>query len=1286
MKNKKRVKMSILFLVSLILAISLLTCLPSMAEAEIDYWTAHATAPDLSGTTYTIDQESELAWVAAQAGAGNTFAGKTIKLARNMDLSAHEWSPIGLFTASSGTKKPFSGTFDGDGKTISNLRIGAAGGADTTFDTAGLFGLTDAATITNVGLVDAAIYSNKENAYVGGLVATSYNEPPEGELPKPTVLTNCYVTNTGTSINGGVSAEVGGLIGEANPATLNNCHTAVTVTGGQNSKIGGLVGKADRGTIIESSYATGSNGCGDGNNGNSACAGGLVGIIYAGTSVTDSYATGSVTCGNDVYADVQNNYACAGGLIASSDSSTITNSYATGNVTCGSGKYVTGRDEGAFAGGLVAWMVSSTITNSYAAGNATGGSGAKAGGFLGRFSSSTVSFGYWNNSTATGIGVSEGTNNGTPTGKSSADMQTGSFRDDLNTRKGTNAEWRIVAGKNNGYPVLNGVGDGIVPAPTITSINPNSGPVTGGTSVTITGNNFSAPASVTIGGAAATEVAVTSSTTITAQTPPGTVGSQNVLVTCSGGSSTETVTFTYIAVPEIDVQGNGISIPDGDTTPNQEDYTHFGYVEVSEATVIRTFTIKNTGTADLILSGTPKVTITGEDAAYFYVNEQPNSPIAAAGETTFQVVFGCSTAGIKNATISINNDDSNENPYDFAVTGIGVTPEINLLGKGTTIVNNDDTPSTDDDTDFGSADIVSGSVEKTFTIQNTGTSGLVLNGIPPVFLGGDNPTDFLVTAQPASSIQVSLDTTFKVTFNPSTVGDKTARVSIINNDKDENPYVFYIKGTGTVAPEMGVLGNGVAIADDDDTPCLDDYTDFGGVAAAEGTIERTFTIQNTGTGDLTLTGDPKVAISGANAADFMVILEPAAAVAAGETTTFTVRFNPDVIGVRTAAISIDNNDSDENPYNFFIQGTGEIGPEMEVSSNGHSITNGDNTPAEEDNTDFGSVVVPSSVGKTFSITNSGSVDLLLPGSTPVTVSGPEAADFIIDTQPAVTLAPGTSTDFTITYRPTVQRISTALVQIANNDSNENPYTFTITGMGTGAQDLAVSEPQVTGELTPGGSITVNTAVTNLGTGPSVKCLLQVIMETDSGTVQIGKAISISKLNLNKSKKIKIRTKLPLSDLSVRDYTLRAELILPEGLLEPNSDNNTASAKINIRLPELSISSITPNGTISLKKTNVEVGIENTSPIVAKKFKVTLYLSDSSTSYDKGDIVLGYKKVSKLAGSATLKIGAKLPKGFVFDPATTYYLWAVIDSDQTILEEDEANNSQFLKITQTPADI
>lgn len=130
--------------------------------------------------------------------------------------------------------------------------------------------------------------------------------------------------------------------------------------------------------------------------------------------------------------------------------------------------------------------------------------------------------------------------------------------------------------------------------------------------------------------------------------------------------------------------------------------------------------------------------------------------------------------------------------------------------------------------------------------------------------------------------------------------------------------------TSSAQPEMNVLGNAVTIADNDLLPTAADHTDFGASLVGVSFV-RTFTIQNVigATGDLNLTGAPAVvAVSGANAADFVVTQNPAPTTIVGASTTFQITFTPSAAGVRSASLSISNNDSNENPYNFNIQGTG----------------------------------------------------------------------------------------------------------------------------------------------------------------------------------------------------------------------------------------------------------------------------------------------------------------------------------------------------------------------------
>ena len=81
------------------------------------------------------------------------------------------------------------------------------------------------------------------------------------------------------------------------------------------------------------------------------------------------------------------------------------------------------------------------------------------------------------------------------------------------------------------------------------AITPNVGPTAGGTNVTLTGTNFVAGTTVTVGGNAATGVSVGSTTSLTFVTPPGVAGPADVVVNNGGGTATLPGAFTYVAPP-----------------------------------------------------------------------------------------------------------------------------------------------------------------------------------------------------------------------------------------------------------------------------------------------------------------------------------------------------------------------------------------------------------------------------------------------------------------------------------------------------------------------------------------------------------------------------------------------------------------------------------------------------------------------------------------------------------------------------------------------------------------
>jgi phospholipase C len=96
------------------------------------------------------------------------------------------------------------------------------------------------------------------------------------------------------------------------------------------------------------------------------------------------------------------------------------------------------------------------------------------------------------------------------------------------------------------------------PAPTLSSINPQSGGTAGGTSVTLSGSNFISGASVTFDGIAATSVNFSSPSTITAVTPPHAAGVANVTVTNPDGQSA-TLTGTISPLSNVGFESGAVN-------------------------------------------------------------------------------------------------------------------------------------------------------------------------------------------------------------------------------------------------------------------------------------------------------------------------------------------------------------------------------------------------------------------------------------------------------------------------------------------------------------------------------------------------------------------------------------------------------------------------------------------------------------------------------------------------------------------------------------------------------
>ncbi len=130
----------------------------------------------------------------------------------------------------------------------------------------------------------------------------------------------------------------------------------------------------------------------------------------------------------------------------------------------------------------------------------------------------------------------------------------------------------------------------------------------------------------------------------------------------NGSSGIVEASAPFLFNPEIVVtqQSQGIEMTDGGTARTMS--------AVLGGSTSVTYVIENTGAADLILSGVPKITLDGPSAADFIITQQPVSPIAPGGSTTFTVQFTAASPGHKTATLHIANNDLDEATFDLTLS------------------------------------------------------------------------------------------------------------------------------------------------------------------------------------------------------------------------------------------------------------------------------------------------------------------------------------------------------------------------------------------------------------------------------------------------------------------------------------------------------------------------------------------------------------------------------------------------------------------------------------------
>ena len=279
---------------------------------------------DGTATDYYIRTAEELAHFAQLVNGGNNFAGKTVTLARDIDLSAvchpadeesgiaeASWTPIGT------SQKRFAGKFDGQGYTIGNMSVTVANNSGQ----AGLFGWLSGTVQNLIVTGEIKLEGCKTPLFVGSIA---------GQTMKSTI-TKCNSRVNIRVQSFSKAASVGGLAGAGN-GTVKNCLNEGRILVESTQAVGNTIigGIASAGCAVNACWNTGEI---------TVEVPRATGRIYVGGMIGQNGNNVLVNCYNGgaikVKSNADSNMEClVGGIAGKAGSKGVRNSYNLGDVMC----------------------------------------------------------------------------------------------------------------------------------------------------------------------------------------------------------------------------------------------------------------------------------------------------------------------------------------------------------------------------------------------------------------------------------------------------------------------------------------------------------------------------------------------------------------------------------------------------------------------------------------------------------------------------------------------------------------------------------------------------------------------------------------------------------------------------------------------------------------------------------------------------------------------------------------------------------------------------------------
>lgn len=496
----------------------------------------------------------------------------------------------------------------------------------------------------------------------------------------------------------------------------------------------------------------------------------------------------------------------------------------------------------------------------------------------------------------------------------------------------------------------------------------------------------------------------------------------------SGRADALNAFFTYVQ-SEIGIQRPlGTLVIDGGTS---------GAGSIPTGSVSMTFSVINSGTFALGVSSVTALNLVNS-SAFTVVTPLPLS--VAAGDTgDLTVSFNVDAAGAFSMDMDIVSNDADENPYDIAVSGIGLAPEIDIQRPLVTSIADGGTA------DAGTPPV--GNVSMSFSVINSGALPLNVTGVTAAnFI---NSSSFIITTPLPLSIAAVDTADLTVSFNVDVAGSFGMDLDIMSNDADESPYDIAVFGTG-LAPEINIqspLG----------TPVADGGTMDAGTPPV-GSVSLTFSVINSGALPLSVSGVTSVNL--VNSSSFTVLTPMPLNITAVDTRDLIVSFNVDAAGAFSMDLDIANNDADESPYDISVTGTG-IAPEIMIQR-----------PLETSIVDGGTDNVGNktigAVSLSYSIINSGGLPLNVSGVTASNLTN--ASSFSVVTTMPLNIAAGDTADLAVSFNVGAAGAFSLDMDIVGNDTDENPYDIAISGTGVNPSIYAKVKVFLEGPYQVGGSM------------------------------------------------------------------------------------------------------------------------------------------------------------------------------------------------------------------------